>query len=64
MVRILFALCWPLAILALILFSIVWLLSLPLRPGGISVGAVFALIAPCCSLTGAMLGFRKHGART
>ena len=41
---ILFVLCWPLAILALILFPIVWLLSLPLRLIGISIEAVFGLI--------------------
>jgi hypothetical protein len=28
---VLFVLCWPLALLALILFPVVWLLSLPLR---------------------------------
>src|SRR6185295_3271639 len=39
---ILFVLCWPLAILALVLFPIVWLLSLPLRLIGITVSAVFA----------------------
>jgi hypothetical protein len=41
---ILFVLCWPLAILALILLPIVWLLSLPLRLIGITVEAVFGLI--------------------
>lgn len=35
---------WPLALLALILYPIVWLLSLPLRLVGISVRAVFELI--------------------
>jgi hypothetical protein len=39
---ILFVLCWPLALLALILLPVVWLLSLPLRFLGIAVGAVFA----------------------
>ena len=41
---ILLVLCWPLAILALILLPVVWLLSLPLRLLGITVEAVFALI--------------------
>jgi len=41
---ILFVLSWPLALLALVLFPFVWLISLPLRLIGISVAAVFALI--------------------
>ncbi len=36
--------CWPLALLALVLYPIVWLLVLPLRLVGITVGAVFALL--------------------
>lgn len=56
---ILFALCWPLAILALILFPVVWLFSLPLRLIGISVGAVFALIRGLLFLPARLLGFRK-----
>ncbi|MBI3586417.1 MAG: hypothetical protein HY088_04735 [Ignavibacteriales bacterium] len=38
---ILFVLCWPLALLALVLYPIVWLLLLPFRIIGITVGAVF-----------------------
>ena len=41
---ILFLLCWPLAFLALILFPIVWLLTLPFRLVGIAVGGVFELL--------------------
>jgi hypothetical protein len=41
---ILFVLCWPAAIVALILFPIVWLLLLPLRLLGIAVGGVLELI--------------------
>jgi len=40
----LFVLCWPLAILALALFPLVWLILLPLRVLGITVSAVFALL--------------------
>ena len=40
---ILLVLCWPLALLALLLLPLVWLLSLPLRLIGITIGAVFAL---------------------
>ncbi|MBL7770335.1 MAG: hypothetical protein JNK20_15245 [Flavipsychrobacter sp.] len=41
---ILFVLCWPLAILALLLYPIVWLLLLPFRLLGIAVGGVLELI--------------------
>ena len=40
----LFLLCWPLALLALILYPIVWLLLLPFRIIGIAVGGVLQLI--------------------
>ena len=56
---ILFVLCWPLAIVALILFPIVWLLSLPLRLIGISIGAVFALIRALLFLPSRLLGLKK-----
>ena len=56
---ILFVLCWPVAILALILFPIVWLLSLPLRLIGITVGAAFALIRALLFLPARVLGFRR-----
>ena len=36
--------CWPLALLALVLYPIVWLLLLPLRLVGITVNAVFAFL--------------------
>lgn len=41
---IVFILCWPLAILALILYPIFWLLLLPFRLLGIAVDGVFDLI--------------------
>jgi len=41
---ILLVLCWPLALLALVLYPIVWLLLLPLRLVGITVDAVFKLL--------------------
>jgi hypothetical protein len=41
---ILLVVCWPVALLALILLPIVWLLSIPLRLIGISVQAVVELI--------------------
>ena len=42
---ILFILCWPLALLAIVLYPIVWLLTLPFRIVGIAVDGVFALLA-------------------
>jgi hypothetical protein len=41
---ILFVLCWPLALLALFLAPIVWIISIPFRIVGITFGAVFALL--------------------
>jgi hypothetical protein len=41
---ILLVLCWPVAIAALILYPIVWLVLLPFRIAGIAVGGVLALI--------------------
>lgn len=41
---ILFVLCWPLAILALILYPVVWLILLPFRILGVAVGAVLDLV--------------------
>ena len=41
---ILFILCWPLALLALVLYPVVWLLTLPFRLVGIAVTGVFALL--------------------
>lgn len=42
---ILFILCWPLALLAIVLFPLVWLITLPFRLLGIAVNGVFALLA-------------------
>ncbi len=41
---ILLVLCWPLALLALILYPLVWLLLLPFRLVGIAVSGVFQLL--------------------
>jgi len=40
----LFIVCWPLALLALVLYPIVWLLMLPFRLVGIAVEGVFELL--------------------
>jgi hypothetical protein len=42
---VLFLICWPVALLALVLYPIVWLLLLPFRIVGIAVHGVLALIA-------------------
>ena len=41
---ILFVLCWPLALAALVLYPIIWLLLLPFRIVGIAVGGVLAAV--------------------
>jgi hypothetical protein len=41
----LFVLCWPLALLALVLYPIVWLLLLPFRVVGIAVDGVLSLVS-------------------
>jgi hypothetical protein len=41
---ILFVLCWPLALLALVLYPVVWLLLLPFRLVGIAVEGALALV--------------------
>lgn len=41
---VLFVLCWPLALLALLLYPLVWLILLPFRLVGIAVGGVLELI--------------------
>lgn len=54
----LLAVCWPLALLALVLFPVVWLLSLPFMLFGMAVGAVFALIKAILFLPARLLGGR------
>lgn len=42
---VLFVLCWPLALLALVLYPLVWLVLLPFRLVGIAVGGVLELVS-------------------
>lgn len=51
--------CWPLALLALVLYPIVWLLLLPLRLLGIAVQGVFALLRALVFLPARLLGERR-----
>jgi hypothetical protein len=41
---ILFVLCWPLAILALLLYPLIWLIALPFRLIGITIEGIFELL--------------------
>jgi len=52
----LFVLCWPVAILALVLWPLVWLLSLPFRLVGIAVEGVFSLLRAILLLPARLLG--------
>lgn len=52
----LLVLSWPVALLALILAPLVWLLSLPLRLLGLGVDAVFALLRAVLMLPARLLG--------
>ena len=60
---VLFVLCWPLALLALVLWPFVWLLSLPFRLIGITFEAVFALLRAVLLLPARLLGHRDRHAR-
>jgi hypothetical protein len=55
---ILFVLCWPVAVAALLLYPIVWLLLLPFRIIGIAVGGVLALVKALIFLPARVLGMR------
>jgi len=52
---ILLVLCWPLALIALVLYPIVWLLLLPFRLVGIAVGGALDLVSGIIFLPGRLL---------
>ena len=52
---ILLVLCWPLALLALLLYPIVWILLLPFRLVGIAVEGVFELLRAILTLPARIL---------
>ncbi len=52
---ILLVFCWPLALLALILYPFIWLLLLPFRLVGIAVEGVFALLRAVVMLPARLL---------
>ena len=59
----LFVLCWPLALLALVLYPVVWLVLLPFRLVGIAVDGVFGLLRAILTLPARLLGGGPRAAR-
>ncbi|MHB8521334.1 MAG: hypothetical protein ACYDH9_11340 [Limisphaerales bacterium] len=55
---VLLVLCWPLALLVLVLFPFVWLVLLPFRLAAAAVEAVLALIKAILFLPARLLGHR------
>jgi hypothetical protein len=60
---ILFVLCWPVALLAIVLWPLIWLVSLPFRAVGLSFDALFALLRAILFLPARILGYRDTSAR-
>lgn len=54
----LLALCWPLALIALIAYPVVWVLLIPFRLVGITVNAGLALVRAVLFLPARVLGYR------
>lgn len=54
---ILLVVCWPLALVALFLYPLIWLLLLPFRILGIAVGGVLELVAAVITLPARILRF-------
>ena len=57
---VLFMLCWPLALAVLVLWPLLWLLSLPFRLLGITFDALFALLRAILFLPARLLGARSR----
>jgi hypothetical protein len=55
----LFAVAWPVAILALLLLPAVWLLSIPFRVLGLVVEALLALVRAVLFMPARLLGARR-----
>jgi hypothetical protein len=51
----LFIVCWPLALLALVVYPVVWVLLLPFRLLGIAVSGVFGLLTAVITLPARLL---------
>jgi hypothetical protein len=52
--------CWPLALLALVLYPLVWILMLPFRLVGIAVEGVFDLLRALITLPARVLSGPRH----
>jgi hypothetical protein len=57
---ILLVLCWPLALLALVLYPVAWLLLLPFRIVGIAVGGVLEFLRTLIYLPARLLRGPRH----
>ena len=51
--------CWPLALLALVLYPLLWIISLPFRLVGIAVEGVFEVLRSIVLLPSRLLGSRR-----
>jgi hypothetical protein len=58
----LLVLCWPLALLVLVLWPVIWLISLPFRLVGIVFGSLFALLRAILMLPARLLGGGRQAA--
>jgi hypothetical protein len=58
---VLLVLCWPLALIVLLLWPVVWLISLPFRLIGIAFEGVFELLRAILLLPSRLLGGRPRG---
>ena len=56
----LLVLCWPVALLAIVLFPIVWLIALPFRLAALVVHAFFVFLRTILFLPARILGYRSH----
>lgn len=57
----LLVICWPIALLALVLWPLVWLLTLPFRLVGIAVGGVFEFLRALLYLPSRVMRGRPVG---
>jgi hypothetical protein len=55
---ILFVICWPVALLALLLYPIVWVLLLPFRLVGLAIEGAFQFLRALALLPARLLGAR------
>jgi hypothetical protein len=56
----LFIVCWPLALIALVLYPLIWLLLLPFRLVGIAVGGALELVKAIIFLPARVLRGPRH----